>query len=98
MKDKKRPITRVRLGNESPIHDTSGSAQRFRLLAQLRLGPVDTFTAMGALNICRPGARIAELRAAGHTIQTQRITMIDDHGREHHGIALYYLTSAMRGA
>lgn len=73
-------------------HDTSGSAQRLRLLARLRLGPVDTFTAIRELNIVRPGARIAELRAAGHPIKTQRITITDDQGRTHEGIALYFLS------
>lgn len=38
-----------------------------------------------------PAARIKELREAGYPIETRRITLIDDHGRNHSGIALYYL-------
>ncbi|EZH79563.1 hypothetical protein AU05_17240 [Ectopseudomonas composti] len=79
---------------KTPINDTSTSAQRARLLARLQQEAVDTFTAIRELNIVRPGARIAELRAAGHPIKTQRITMADDQGREHRGIARYYLGTA----
>ncbi|MCY1298104.1 Helix-turn-helix domain protein [compost metagenome] len=79
------------LATFSRIDDASSSAQRLRLLARLKCGPVDTFTAIRDLNIVRPGARIAELRSAGHSIKTQRITLTDDQGRTHHGIALYYL-------
>ena len=76
---------------KSHAHDTSANAQRARLLARLQLGPVDTFTARSELNVMHPGGRVAELRAAGHNIQTQRITLTDEHGRTHHGVALYYL-------
>lgn len=76
------------------LNDTSGNAQRLRLLARLKLGPVDTFTAIRDLNILRPGARISELRDAGHQIQTHRVSMTDDQGRTHHGIALYYLSTS----
>ncbi|EJM53856.1 helix-turn-helix domain-containing protein [Pseudomonas sp. GM48] len=78
--------------NNSPANDTSTTAQRARLLAQLKLEPVDTFTARRELNIIHPGGRVAELRAAGHSIQTQRISLTDDQGRTHHGIALYFLS------
>lgn len=73
------------------VNNISGNAQRLRFLARLELGPVDTFTAIRELNILRPGARISELRDAGHPIQTHRVTMADDHGRTHRGVALYYL-------
>jgi uncharacterized protein YccT (UPF0319 family) len=38
-----------------------------------------------------PAPRIKELREAGHAIKTHRITVTDEHGRTHHGVALYYL-------
>ena len=91
MTDKKKPTSKGRLKNDSHVNDTSGSAQRIRLLARIKQGPVDTFTAIRELNILRPGARISELRAAGHPINTHLATMTDDQGRTHHGIALYYI-------
>lgn len=77
--------------NAIPQHN-SASAQRSRLLARLQLGPVDTLTARSELNILMPAARIKELKERGHPIRAQRISMTDDQGRTHHGIALYYLT------
>ena len=74
------------------VHDTSGSAQRIRLLAHLRQhGSINTFQAITLLNILRPGARIAELRATGHNIVTHLSTLKDDHGREHQNVATYFL-------
>lgn len=77
--------------NKSRINDISASAQRARFIERLRQGPIDTFTAMKELNICRPGARVCDLRAAGYRIDTQRITLQDAWGRKHPGIALYTL-------
>ena len=71
--------------------NTSSNAQRARLLARLKRGPVDTFTVIRELDICRPGARISELRSAGHLIHTQLVTCRDDHGRQHRRVALYCL-------
>jgi len=73
------------------LNDTSGHAQRARLLARVQTGPIDTPTARSELNIMMPAARVKELREAGHQIQTHRITTTDEHGRTHHGVALYYL-------
>lgn len=80
-------------GSQSRINNTSGNAQRLRLLARLKQGPIDTFTAIRELNILRPSARISELRSAGYFIQTQLVTQADDQGRSHEGIALYYLSA-----
>ncbi|RBH54216.1 MULTISPECIES: helix-turn-helix domain-containing protein [Pseudomonas] len=77
----------------SHLDNTSGTAQRARLLARLQAGPVDTFTAIRELNIVRPGARINELRGLGHKILTHRLTLTDDQGRTHSGMALYYLST-----
>ena len=73
------------------VNDTSGSAQRARLLSRLHLGPVDTITARAELNIMMPAARVKELREQGHPINTHRITITDEQGRAHHGVALYYI-------
>lgn len=75
----------------SRINDTSRSAQNARLVPRMRQGPVDTFTIMRELNICRPGARICDLRNAGYTIHTQLITLKDEWGRKHPKVALYTL-------
>jgi len=76
------------------IQSSSSSAQCARLLARLQLGPIDTLTARRDLNVLHPAARINELKERGHPIRAQRISMIDEQGRTHHGIALYYLTQA----
>lgn len=76
---------------KTPVHDTSSHAQRARLLARLYLGPVDTITARSELNIMMPAARVKELREQGHPINTHRITITDEQGRTHHGVALYYI-------
>jgi len=55
---------------------------------------VDTITARSDLNLMMPAARIKELRDAGHNIKTQRITLTDEHGRKHHGVALYFLSQS----
>ncbi|WP_085695351.1 MULTISPECIES: helix-turn-helix domain-containing protein [unclassified Pseudomonas] len=77
----------------TPVENTSGTAQRARLLERLKAGPIDTFTAVRELNIVRPGARICELRALGHNILTHRVNLTDDQGRRHGGMALYYLST-----
>lgn len=76
------------------INDTSGNAQRARLLAHLRQhGSINTFQAITLLNILRPGARISELRDQGHNIVTHLGTLKDDQGREHPKVATYYLST-----
>ena len=75
------------------VENTSGTAQRARLLERLQTGPIDTFTAIRELNIVRPGARINELRSLGHKILTHRLPLTDDQGRTHQGMALYYLST-----
>lgn len=76
------------------VNDTSGSAQRTRLLAHLRQhGSINTFQAITLLNILRPGARIAELRAQGHNIVTHLSVLKDDQGREHRKVATYFLSA-----
>jgi hypothetical protein len=77
------------------VDDTSGSAQRTRLLAHLRQnGSINTFQAISLLNIVRPSARIAELRALGHNIVTHLGTLKDDQGRDHPKVATYFLSAS----
>ncbi len=77
---------------ETRLDNTSTHAQRARLLERLRLGPIDTITARHELNVMMPAARIKELRDNGHAIKTHRLTLTDEQGRTHHGVALYFLT------
>jgi hypothetical protein len=72
---------------------TSLSSQRARLLAYMRArGSINAFEAISKLNILRPGARIAELRAAGHNIRTQLGELPDNQGLPHPLVATYYLS------
>jgi hypothetical protein len=78
----------------SPSHgnaNTTISAQLVRLIARLRIGSIDTFTAAKELNICRPGARICDLRNGGYKILTNLVTLTDDWGRTHRRVAVYTL-------
>jgi len=76
------------------LRDVSASSQCRRLLERLRAGPINSFEITAELNICRPGARIAELRADGHPIQSHRATVEDSQGFQHPNVATYYLTDA----
>ncbi|ASW45377.1 MULTISPECIES: helix-turn-helix domain-containing protein [Xanthomonas] len=80
-------------GPEANIVDTSASAQRARLLAALRKGPVTTLDARRDLNVFVPGVRVFELRQEGHPIVTRLIRLLDDQGRPHSRVAQY----AMQG-
>ncbi len=97
MTDKKKADQQARL-EISRIKNTSINAQNARFIQRLRLGSIDTFTAMRELNICRPGARICDLRNAGYRIDTARIVLTDEWGRTHRGVALYTLMSEPRAA
>lgn len=54
------------------LADVSATAQCARLLERLKVGSINSFEIVSELNICRPGARIADLRADGHPIPRQR--------------------------
>lgn len=69
------------------------TTQRARLLKRLTMGPLDTLTARSELSILHPAARVQELRNKGHNILKHTLTLTDDLGQKHHGVALYYLSS-----
>ncbi|TBW08307.1 hypothetical protein E0E50_15215 [Azotobacter chroococcum subsp. isscasi] len=69
----------------------SGSAQCQRLLERLARGSANSFQIMAELSICRPSARIRDLRASGHEIRTHRQPARDAQGVEHRGVAHYFL-------
>jgi hypothetical protein len=71
----------------------SAAAQRTRLLAALKRGPVDTQHASRKLDIIHPPRRIFELRQRGHDIKTQWVERITEAG-EHHRVGQYVLEGA----
>lgn len=82
--------------NRSQSHSnpsTSIEAQNARLAAYLSQGQSDTFTITRELNICRPGARICDLRNRGYKILTNLVTLTDEWGRTHPRVAVYTLIS-----
>lgn len=80
------------------LNNTSRCAQQGRLLKRLIQGPADTLLLRRHENILMPAARVKELKELGHVISTQRITLIDDYGRAHRGIALYTLVTLAHSA
>jgi hypothetical protein len=86
------PDKKPRQSNKS-AHSTTTSAQRARLLAALRLGPVSTIKARHDLDIIAPAPRIHELRHnAGHKILTVWRTETTPEGFSHR-VAEYVLQS-----
>ena len=59
------------------------SAQRCRLLAALRQGPVTTLEARRELDILMPATRVFELRHKGYNIVTTWVFKRTDAGVEH---------------
>ena len=69
------------------------TTQCARLLKRLNTGSVDTLTARSELSILHPAARVQELKDQGHKILKHTLTLTDDQGQKHHGVALYYLST-----
>jgi hypothetical protein len=70
---------------------TTGTAQRDRILAALRLRPHTSYE-LRRLGCYQAPARIKELRDwHGFDISTQRVTLVDQDGYSHAGAALYTL-------
>ena len=70
-------------GAKQGVHANSSAAQRQRLLAALRQGPVTTFDARGRYDVMHPGGRVMELRRIGHSIATIWTVETSDLGRPH---------------
>lgn len=77
--------------HNSKLRDVSAPAQCRRLVERLRVGPINSFEITDQLNICRPGARIADLRGAGYEIRTCLADLIDGQGFKHPRVATYHL-------
>lgn len=91
--EKKKADQTASLKENTSLKNTNVTAQIKRLVERLRIEPVDTFTVMRELNICRPGARICDLRNRGYQISTDLVTLTDEWGRNHAGVARYTLIS-----
>lgn len=84
---------KVGKSNRYQRHDdsTAGEAQRRRIVEMLRRGRQTTLDFRRA-GVMQSQTRIHELRAQGYDLPTVgRITVIDDQGFPHHGVALYEL-------
>lgn len=75
---------------------TSGAAQRLRILEALRAGPKTSFE-LRRRGIYQHSVRVFELRRAGYSITTTRVTLFDHDGFEHRGCALYSLSEPAEG-
>ncbi|EHJ46928.1 hypothetical protein DFW101_0912 [Solidesulfovibrio carbinoliphilus subsp. oakridgensis] len=82
--------------NSADFNDNSASAQRSRMLAALHKGPVSTLKARREYDILHPAARVLELRARGHLIDTVPTDDFTSEGKPHR-VALY-LYRGMKGA
>lgn len=77
---------------ESSELPASAEAQRARLLAALKRGPVDTFSARQRLDIAHPAGRVRELRRAGHDI-TMKMEERASPAGEPHRVGVYRLAA-----
>jgi hypothetical protein len=84
-RDDRRPIM-------TDNYSTDTNSQRQRLLAWLLTGPITTLQARKELDIMHPAARVQELKAAGHKIETHRTT--SDSGKAKHRRVAYYVLLA----
>ena len=79
--DQGRETTRQAHITPEPPHIQDRAAQRARLLAMLKRGPVSTLAARAA-GIMHPAGRVVELREAGYQIHT---------GTSENRVGVYYL-------
>jgi len=76
-----------------PHVTATGEAQRQRIIEMLRPGQKHTLDFRRA-GIMQSQTRIFELRALGYDIPTVgRVTVFDDHGYPHRGVAVYALVA-----
>ncbi|CAG4908321.1 helix-turn-helix domain-containing protein [Paraburkholderia saeva] len=75
------------------MNRNSAAAQRARLLAALKRGPVDTVHAYRNLDILHVPRRVFELRKSGHAIATAWVWRITEQG-ERHRVGIYTLDTA----
>ena len=69
---------------------TSGHAQRERILEALTVGPKTSYD-LRRIGCYQCPTRVLELRRMGYDIRTERVSIWDEDGYRHLGIALYTL-------
>jgi len=75
---------------------SASEAQRRRMLEMLRTGPKTTLDFRRA-GVMQSQTRVFELRAQGYNLPTVgRVTIHDDQGYPHHGVALYELVAELQ--
>ena len=97
---KSRPRHRSSLPTQAKTTNTTSEAQCARLLEALMQAQdrgVTTIEARTELNIMHPGGRVMELRAEGHRIDKIPVTLFDERGRKHSGVARYVLIALAGG-
>ncbi|MDW3684005.1 helix-turn-helix domain-containing protein [Cupriavidus sp. CV2] len=77
-------------------HPNTAEAQRSRLLAALKRGPVDTVHAYRNLDILHVPRRVFELRKAGYAITTSWASRVTERGYPHR-VGIYSLAKAEAG-
>lgn len=75
--------------NKVKSNDVSSESQRAKILSRLKVKTLTTQQARTELDIFHPAARVLELRALGHNIQTHWETVETGHNK--HRIAKYVL-------
>jgi hypothetical protein len=73
---------------------TSAETQRLQILAHLKRTPSINTLEFRELGFISPAPRILELKERGYRIESIRETVVTPDGREHRGIARYYLLPA----
>ena len=68
--------------------DNRASSQRARMIKYMHTQPLDTLTARKELDVMHPAARIQELKAQGHKIDTVKIKRASECGKLH-TVAMY---------
>lgn len=70
---------------------TATEAQRYRIVQALREGPKTSDYLRTILGCYQASARVKELRGAGYSILTERVTLYDRDGFMHPRAARYHL-------
>jgi len=69
---------------------TATEAQTRKLFALLKIRPHHTYE-LRRQGISHPAGRVQNLLAEGHHIHSDRVTVVDEHGFFHPGVAMYSL-------
>lgn len=72
---------------------TSAAGQRARILEALATGQKTSYD-LRRIGCYQCPTRVLELRRMGYDIRTQRVSIWDQDGYQHHGVALYSLEVA----